>query len=238
MSSKPALLLLPNVLSDVKYHEPYLPASVDKAVSSIDGLIAESDKGGRRFLSRFETKQKTHLMPMALFNKGTDQDLDFFLEPILGGERWGFVVDAGVPCMADPGARLVYRARKLGIQVQAYVGPSSVMLALMLSGLPGQRFAFHGYIEKGATEAAIQRLEARSRREEATQIFIEAPHRNQQMLEKLLETLDPETHLSICWDLTGKEQKVVTERVKSWKAMPTPNLGKIPAIFLIYAADL
>ena len=140
---KPALLLLPNVLADVKHHEPFLPSSVDKAVASIDGLIAESASAGRRFLARFETKKPTNEIPIALFNEHTkEEDIDFLLEPIRKGERWGLISDGGLPCIADPGAKLVKRANISGIIVQAFVGPSSPMLALMLSGLPAQRFYF------------------------------------------------------------------------------------------------
>src|SRR5258708_21049619 len=150
MSEKSALLLLPNLLGEHRHHEMFLPSSVDKAVSSLDGLIAESDIEGRRFLKRFETKKPAMEIPIALFNEHTPDDhIDFLLEPIVKGGRWGLVSDAGLPCIADPGAKLVQRARQLGILIQAFVGPSSILFALMLSGLPGQKFAFQGYLPKG-----------------------------------------------------------------------------------------
>src|SRR5436305_11060425 len=109
---KPALLLLPNLLGEMKHHEMFLPASVDKVMETIDGLISESEKGGRRFLGRFKTKKPAHDIPLALLNEHTpDSDLDFLLEPILKGERWGLVSDSGTPCIADPGSKLVARAR-------------------------------------------------------------------------------------------------------------------------------
>ena len=174
----PALLLLPNVLGEQRHHQLFLPSSVDKAVASLDGLIAESDKAGRRYLSRFDTKKPVQETPIALFNEHTPDDhIGFLLEPIQKGERWGIVSDAGLPCIADPGAKLVQRARQMGIQVHAFVGPSSILLALMLSGLSGQKFAFQGYLDKDPQKRnrQIANLEKRSKEEGSTQIFMEAP---------------------------------------------------------------
>lgn len=233
MRKKPALLLLPNVLGDVPHHEPYLPVSVDKAVESLDGLIAESVKGGRRFLSRFKLEKMAHEIPLALLNEHTKPDeYDFLLEPIRKGERWGLISDGGLPCIADPGHPLVQRARSSGILVQAFSGPSSITLALMLSGLPGQRFAFHGYSPKDSA-LLIQKLEKRSKEEGgATQIFIEAPYRSRKFLEFLLETLKEETQLAVAWDLTLPTQGMLSQTVDLWKKSPLPNLEKKNAIFL------
>lgn len=233
---KPALLLLPNVLGEVKHHAPFLPASVDKAVASLDGLIAESAAAGRRFLSRFETKKPVNEIPIALFNEHTpDGDIDFLLEPIRAGERWGLVSDGGLPCIADPGAKLVNRARNSGIIVQAFVGPSSMMLALMLSGLPGQRFNFLGYLDKDPRRRAqeIKELERRSKAERSTQIFIEAPYRNAHVLETLLDTLSDTTSLCVAWDLTLPTQGVMSQPVGLWKKSPLPNLEKRSVVFLV-----
>jgi 16S rRNA (cytidine1402-2'-O)-methyltransferase len=233
--TKPALLLLPNLLGEHRYHEVFLPSSVDRAVETIDGLIAESVQGGRRFLSRFHTEKPANDIPIALLNVNTPEDeLDFLLEPIRKGERWGYVVDAGVPCVADPGAKLVRRAQRSGIIVQAFVGPSSILLALMLSGLQGQRFCFLGYLEQdpGKRKRQIIQLESISKRENATQIFIETPYRNRHLLESLVETLSDETDLCVAWDLTLPTQGIVTQPVKVWKKSPLPNIEKKPAIFL------
>lgn len=231
-----ALLLLPNVLGEIPHHALYLPGSIDKAVSSLDGLIAESASGGRRYLGRFETAKPAHLIPIALFNKNTpDEDLDFLLEPIRKGERWGYVSDAGLPCIADPGAKLVRRARASGVAVQAFTGPSSLLLALMLSGLNGQAFHFHGYIDKEASQRKLQVLawETEAKKTSTTQVFIEAPHRNSHALETIFETLQPDTWLCVCWDLTLPTQGVVSQPAALWKKSPLPNLDKKPAIFLI-----
>ena len=235
---KPALLLLPNVLGDVKHHNIYLPASVDKAVSTIDGLIAESATAGRRYLGRFETKKPANETPIALFNEHTpDADIDFLLEPIRKGERWGLISDGGLPCIADPGAKLVRRASQSGIVVQAFVGPSSVLLALMLSGLPGQRFYFAGYLDKEPRQrdAEIKALQRRSRADDATQIFIETPYRNKHMLDALVDSLNESDYLCVAWDLTLPTQGVISQKVEQWKKSPLPNLEKKSAVFLIYS---
>ena len=238
MSEKPTLLLLPNVLGEVTHHDPFLPAGVAKAVASLDGLIAESERAGRRFLDRFETKKPTRDIPLALFNEHTpDDDLDFLLEPIAAGERWGLISDGGLPCIADPGAKLVWRARERGIAIRAFIGPSSIYLGLMLSGLPGQQFAFNGYLPKEPNKRneELQRLEKRSNAEKMTQIFIEAPYRNKHMLESLLETLNERTRLCVAWDLTLPTQGVLSQTVTQWKKSPLPNLDKRAAIFLFHA---
>jgi len=235
---KPTLLLLPNLLGESRHHEPFLPSSVDKAVASLDGLIAESPQAGRRYLGRFETKKPAAEIPIALLNEHTpDADLDFLLEPIHKGERWGLVSDGGLPCIADPGSKLVRRARQTGIVIQAFVGPSSIMLSLMLSGLPGQRFNFHGYLAPTPDyrNKQIKQLEGVSAKEKSTQIFIEAPYRNKHLIESLLETLDDKTWLCVCWDLTLTTQGVLSQPVVLWKKSPLPNLEKKAAIFLVSA---
>lgn len=238
MSQKSALLLLPNLLGDHRHHEPFLPASVDKVMTTIDGLIAESEAEGRRYLKRFATKKPAQEIPIALFNEHTPDDhIDFLLQPIRDGERWGFVSDAGLPCLADPGAKLVRRARESGIAVQAFVGPSALTLALMLSGLPAQRFNFLGYLSKEPEKRKkeIKSLLAASLKEDSTQVFIEAPYRNKHTLDALLETLPDTAWLCVAWDLTLPTQGVVSQPVERWKKSPLPNLEKKPAIFLVSA---
>lgn len=236
MTLKPALLLLPNVLGEQRHHELFLPTSVDRAVQSIDGLIAESEQCGRRFLSRFKTERPANEIPIALFNEHTPDDhIDFLLEPIIKGERWGLVSDGGLPCIADPGDRLVSRARVLGIPIQAFVGPSSILLGLMLSGLPGQQFTFHGYLDKEPSkrQERIKQLEKDTKKNGYTQIFIEAPYRNQHLLESLVNTLTDSTRLCVAWDLTLPSQGILSQPVGIWKKSPLPNLEKKAAIFLI-----
>jgi 16S rRNA (cytidine1402-2'-O)-methyltransferase len=241
MSKKKAILyLFPNLLGNQRHHELWLPSSIDKAVAKIDGLISESTQGGRSFLTRFQTKKPPNDMPIAsLKEHSKPEDLDFLLEPLWEGESWGVVSDCGLPCIADPGARLVFRARQTGVNVQAFVGPSSITLALMLSGLPGQRFNFLGYIGKKPEERqmAISQMEKRSKKENSTQVFIEAPYRCGFVLEDLVNTLHEETILCAAWDLTMQTQGILSQKVSQWKKSPLPNVVKKPTIFLCYAGE-
>jgi 16S rRNA (cytidine1402-2'-O)-methyltransferase len=234
---KSALLLLPNVLGESAHHQLFIPSSVDRAVASIDGLIAESDSGGRRFLRRFMPVEQANAIPIAVYNKDTkDQDIDFYLDPIRKeNQRWGLVSDAGMPCVADPGNRVVFRARQLGITVQAFIGPSSITLSLMLSGLSGQKFVFHGYLSsaRASRKDQIIKLANKSRTEKETQILIEAPHRNEAIMQDLLEILPEDLYLGIFWDLTLQTQGGLTQLVSQWKKSPVPNLKKRAAIFLV-----
>ncbi len=233
---KKALLLLPNLLGEQRHHELFLPASIGRAVKTLDGLIAESEQGGRRFLGLFDIDKPRHLVPIALLNEHTaDTDIDFLLQPLVAGERWGLVSDAGLPCVADPGSKLVRRARQLGIPVQAFVGPSSLMMALMLSGLPGQRFTFRGYLPKESKErqAELRKLEQASAAARATQIFMEAPYRNSATLTDTIATLKENTWLCVVWDLTLPTQGVVSLPVGQWRGMTLPNLDKKPAVYLV-----
>jgi 16S rRNA (cytidine1402-2'-O)-methyltransferase len=233
--AKPALLLLPNLLGDTPHHQLFLPSSVDKAVGTLDGLIAESYQAGRRYLSRFPTKMPASQVPVAVYNKDTpDKDLDFYLEPIKKGERWGLISDAGLPCVADPGAKLVFRARQQGVTIQAFVGPSSMMMALMLSGLSGQYFGFHGYLERDKNKqiSQIKKLEKRSYDENSTQIIMEAPYRSAELLKTLIEALDEKTLLCTAWDLTLPTQGIITQTAATWKKMALPDLDKHNCLFL------
>ncbi|HRD55685.1 MAG TPA: SAM-dependent methyltransferase [Parachlamydiaceae bacterium] len=235
---KSALLLLPNLLGEFPHHQPFLPGSVDKAVESLDGLIAESATAGRRFLSRFQTKKPVNEIPIALFNEHTPDDhLEFLLEPIKKGERLGFVVDAGLPCIADPGAKLVRYARSKGMNVQAFIGPSSIMLSLMLSGLPGQHFTFNGYLNTTPEKRKLEilKLEQNSKKTGSTEIFIETPYRNKHLLDSLLETLHDDTWIAVASDLTLPTQSVISQPKALWKKGTLPNLEKKAAIFLINA---
>src|SRR5262249_13098213 len=147
------LFLLPNLLDETLAWEPFLPASVAAAVQSLDGLIAESEKEGRRYLRRFVNHERMAATPIRLLNEHTQpKEIGELLEPLIRGERWGLISDAGLPCIADPGAPLVLLAHEKKIRVETFSGPSSIVMALQLSGLSGQRFAFHGYLPREAPD--------------------------------------------------------------------------------------
>lgn len=222
------LLLLPNLLNKEAHHELFLPKSVDKAVLSLNGLIAESEKEGRAYLKRFGAPFRE--MPIHLLNKHM-QEIEELLKPLQKGETWGLISDAGLPILADPGYQLVARAKKLGLIVKAFVGPSSLIFALMLSGLPAQQFSFHGYLPRNPKEM-IKMLETRAKEERSTQVFIETPYRNQKLFELLLATLSANTILCVAWDLTLPTQGVETHKIAEWKKRSLPNLHKRPTVFL------
>jgi len=233
---KGKLLVLPNLLNKEAHHELFLSSSVDKAVSTMQGLIAESEKEARAYLKRFTFPDGRTFrdIPIELFNEHT-QEVDELLDPLKKGECWGLISDAGLPILADPGHQLVRRAYHLGIRVHAFIGPSSLVQALLLSGLPAQRFAFHGYLPRSPKDW-LKSIEARSEEEHATQVFIEAPYRNEKLLATLLETLHPKTLLCIAWDLTLPTQGVETHPVSAWKRRTLPSLHKKPAVFLLNAS--
>jgi 16S rRNA (cytidine1402-2'-O)-methyltransferase len=224
------LYLLPNVLGPVKDHRLFLPPSVAEAVSRIDGLIAESEGGGRSYLKRFKTKKKPHEMPIALMTS-KKQEIAFLLEPLLKGETWGVVSDCGLPCLADPGALLVHRARVLNIPVEVFVGPSAITHALVLSGLGGQAFTFHGYPPKEPQARAFA-LRTWDKVQGMTHIFIEAPYRNQHTLRSCIEELHAATCLCVATELTLPGQKVMTQSISTWRSCALPDLAKRPTIFL------
>ena len=148
------LWLFPNLLADLESHRDYLPKSVDVAVAKLTGLIAEHEKQGRRFLRRFifEPPKTFRDIPIRQLNEhSTDADKRKLIEEIKQGGCWGMVSDCGMPCLADPGADLVLMARREGIEVETFSGPSSILFAIVLSGLGGQHFTFHGYLPKEET---------------------------------------------------------------------------------------
>ncbi len=237
--SKGRLLLLPNLLDEELTHEAFLPQSIGEAVLSLQGLIAEHEKNGRKFLRRFLSHAQFSAMPIRELNEHTPvSELDELLEPMARGEIWGLISDAGLPCIADPGAPLVLRAHARNIAVRTFAGPSSILMALQLSGLGGQRFSFHGYLprEPIALQQALKRLEKRSREDNAPQIWIETPYRSSKMAETILQTLDSDTWLSIAFDLTTDRERAVTRKVKEWKKHPIP-IEKERAVFLLFDID-
>jgi len=227
MSGK--LYLLPNLLEETLPIEPFFPLSVNEAVRSIQGLIAESEKMARRYLRKFLSHDDMAKMPLALLNEHS-KDLLELLKPLERGETWGLISDAGLPCIADPGADLVWLAHQKKIAVETFVGPSSIIMALQLSGFGGQQFSFHGYLprEVAELESKVRELEKRG----GTQIWIEAPYRSAKMLELLKRVLQPATKLCIAVNLTTPTQRVVSQPAARWKNLDF-ILEKEPAVFLI-----
>ena len=238
---KPHLLLLPNFLSEEASLET-LPANLGQKVFSLDGIIAENEKEARRYLKHFSFKEgKTFRdIPIRLLNEHTvKEELQELLAPILQGQVWGIISDAGLPCIADPGAQLVALAKQRGVQVEAISGPSSIFLALMLSGLSAQRFFFQGYLERDPEKlrAEIRVLEKESKQRTCTQVCIEATYRSLSLFTALIQTLEENTKLSISCDLTSKTEMSETLSVRQWKKRIEPDLQKKPTIFLFNASE-
>lgn len=230
------LYLLPNTLGSKRVED--LPASVGDIVrNTIQGLIVESVRGGRLFLSLCKLEEP-HKFPLAVMSKSDTsvKACDFYLEPIIKKqESWGVISDAGLPCIADPGAKLVRRARSLGITIRAVSGPCSITQALMLSGLPGQNFTFHGYLPQNPKERAryVRGCSGKAH----THICIETPYRNQYTFEALLDQLPSHGELCVAVDLMGEQEYVSTRSVASWNQAADreevcERLKKVPAIFL------
>jgi len=206
-----------------------LPGAALSTVRSLTHFVVENAKSARAFL------KEAGLNLQALEIREIDKHpLKELLQPIRDEQSIGLLSEAGCPAIADPGAALIEAAHGEGIRVVPLVGPSSIVLALMASGLEGQRFAFCGYLprESEARAKRIKELEARSRRERETQIFIETPYRNDVLLAALLGTCHPQTMLCLASDLTLKTEEVRTKTVTGWRAL-RHTIGKRPTVFLL-----
>jgi 16S rRNA (cytidine1402-2'-O)-methyltransferase len=234
MENKGKLYLIPTRLGDNPPLE-VLPLSVKKIIEHIDDYIVENEKTARRFIKRISPKKLQPLLRLNVLNKYTPQsELNGFLEPCLNGKDMGLLSEAGCPAIADPGADIVNIAHQNNIRVVPIVGPSSLILALMSSGMNGQSFTFNGYlpIDKSERKQEIKALEKRSFELNQSQLFIETPYRNNQMLQDLCATLQPNTRLCIACDLTLATEYIRTKTASEWKSN-TEDLHKRPAIFII-----
>lgn len=212
-----------------------LPLSVVKVIESTDHYVVEHEKNARRFIKSICPQKQQAQLHLSTINKFTDPlEIPDLIRPCLEGFDLGIISDAGCPGVADPGAEVVNMAHKHGIKVNPLVGPSSILLALMGSGLNGQRFAFHGYlpIDKVARKQQIKYLEKESEQENQTQIFIETPYRNNQLFEALISSLKPDTQLCIGCNLTLEDELIVTKTVGQWQSS-SYDFHKKPCIFLL-----
>ena len=228
------LYLLPTTLGE---NDPLqvLPISVKALVEQIDHYIVENEKTARRSIKALVPEKSQPALKLSLLNKYTEaSEYTAFLEPCKRGEHVGLLSEAGCPGIADPGAEVVKIAHREGIQVVPMVGPSSILLAIMASGMNGQSFAFNGYlpIEKGERKNEIRNLERISYEKNQAQVFIETPYRNNKMLEDLVQYLHPATRVCIGCDLTLSSEYVVTKPVSEW-ARTKVDLHKRPAIFIV-----
>ena len=236
------LYLIPNALGegDADALALVLPAGVLARAATLRYYIGENAKTTRAFLKRVGTERPIQEIEIRELNVNTPaSEIDALLAPVLAGTDAGLVSEAGCPAVADPGALLVRRAHERGVKVVPLVGPSSILLALMASGLNGQRFAFHGYLPVDASDRAkkLRELEAHSRKANETQIFIETPYRNRALLDAMLAGLAPSTLVAVAVDLTLETERIASRSVSAWKKdAGALDLHKRPAIFLILAS--
>lgn len=209
-----------------------LPASALKTVGTLRHFVVENAKSARAFLKEAGMPCTIQELDISVI----ELDVSKHLTRLKKGISIGLLSEAGCPAIADPGAALVEAAQRAGIRVVPLVGPSSIVLALMASGLEGQRFAFRGYLPREAEERRkkIKEMESRSRRERETQIFIETPYRNDVMLAALLEACTPETLLCVASDLTLLSEQINTRKIAAWRGA-RHTIGKRPTVFLLLA---
>jgi len=236
MSTKPGTLyLIPCTLGDTA-PEQVLPQHVIDVARKLSHFVVEQPKTARQFLSALKPEQPIQALHFATLNEHTAaNELPELLVPLMAGHDVGIISEAGCPGIADPGANLVNLAHRNGIRVVPLVGPSSILLALMASGLNGQCFAFHGYLPIAEAERnkMISKLEADSARLKQTQLFIETPYRNDRMMSALLAQCRPETLLCVATDITLSGEQIQTRSIAQWKSQPMPQLNKRPSLFLL-----
>ena len=225
------LYLVPNKLGESKIYN--FPIYQSTLINNIKYFIFENEKPGRAFIKNINPKKNQSELNISILNKySTEKDINSFLNPCLNGNDIALISDAGCPGIADPGSEIVRLAHENEIKVIPLVGPSSILLALMGSGMNGQNFKFNGYlpIEKNERKKKIKILENKSL--VTTQIFMETPYRNNKFFSTLLSTLKPETKLCVACDLTLITEYIKTKKVKHWKSTKV-DIHKRPTIFLI-----
>jgi 16S rRNA (cytidine1402-2'-O)-methyltransferase len=236
---KGVLYLIPSPLGQNAPME-VLPLTVRKVIEELTHFIVENEKDARAFIKRISPKKNQSTLKLFPLNKFTlPEEILTYLDPIEEGITMGIISDAGCPGVADPGAEIVKMAHRKKITIHPLVGPSSILLALMGSGLNGQNFAFNGYlpIDKAKRQKEIKKLEKKSFDFNQSQLFIETPYRNDQMLQDLLKSLDRNTEVCIACDLTLPTQFIKTLSVKEWKKLNF-SFHKRPAIFIIHKDPL
>lgn len=231
---KGKLFLIPTLLGDTSPHK-VLPSSVFEVIKRLNYYIVEDIRTARRFLKKTGISVKIDDIEFFELNKYTDdKDLAGFLAAANAGFDTGLLSEAGAPCIADPGSKITSLAHGSGIKVVPLAGPSSIILALMASGLNGQAFTFHGYlpVKRDKRSQTLKKLEYDSSTKGQSQIFMETPYRNMQMFDALIETCRPSTKLCIACDITLESEFILTCSIAEWKKNK-PDINKRPAIFII-----
>lgn len=228
--------LVPTVLAEGE--TACLPAYLLEAVRQCTVLFVENERTARRYLKLLSKEIVIDDYEWYNMKEFTEDVATAFRKKVSEGKIIGIISEAGCPGVADPGQHLVHLAQQLAVKVKPLVGPNSILLALMASGMNGQQFQFTGYlpIDTALRVKTIKQLESESKQKNCTQIFIETPYRNNQLLETLTKTCHPQTRICVAVDLTAPTEMVVTKTAEQWKTS-TPQLHKRPAIFLLYAGE-
>ena len=237
MAEKGILYMIPCPISDQTEVYDVVPEANRRVIDSLDYFIVENVRSARRFLSKAGIQRKIDELEFVELNEHTiaGQAVEAMIKPLLAGRSAGVISEAGVPGVADPGALVVEACHRKGIRVVPLVGPSSILLAMMASGLNGQSFAFNGYLPVKPPERskAIKALERRANVEHQSQIFIEAPYRNVKLMEQMLQVCAAETMLTVACDITSPEELIVTRSMAQWRKGGVPDIAKRPTIFII-----
>ena len=229
------LYLIPTTLGEMN-PEDVMPQTIKRNIDFIDDYIVENDKTARKFIKSIAPDKKQAELRLSLLNKHTESsDYQKMMQPLLEGRNVGLMSEAGCPGVADPGAVIVKLAHEKGIQVVPLVGPSSILLAIMASGMNGQSFTFNGYLPIDASEkkSTLKQLERISFEKNQSQLFIETPYRNNKIFEDMLATLQPNTHICVACDITLPTEFIKTRTVNDWKKNKV-DLHKRPCIFIIH----
>lgn len=229
--------MIPCPISDERAVWDVLPQANLDVMNSLDYFIVENVRSARRFLSKAGVERKIEELEFVELNEHTRsaQDVERMLKPVLDGRSAGVISEAGVPGVADPGADVVALAHRKGVRVVPLVGPSSILMAIMASGLNGQSFAFVGYLPVKEPERIkrLKELERRAMGENQAQLFIEAPYRNIKLFETMLKTLSPKLKLTVAVDITSPNEFIKTRTIEEWRRGGVPDIAKRPTIFLL-----
>jgi len=232
MQTKGKLYLIPCPLGDDAIET--IPAYAVDVLHRLTHLVAERAKTTRHFIKATNPTKPISEYQIEELNEHTPAaELEALLRPALEGHDLGILSEAGCPGIADPGAKLVELAHRKGVEVVPLVGPSSILLALMASGMNGQSFAFHGYLSAKSPADDLKRLEQLAIKHRQTQVFIETPYRNKAIIEQALKVLQPSTKFCIAADLTLPTQFVLTKTIAEWRKAPPTGLDKRPVVFLM-----
>ena len=234
---KGTIYMIPCPISDERDVWDVLPKHNLEVMNSLDYFIVENVRSARRFLSRVGIERKIDKLEFVELNEHTTsaEEVERMLRPVLEGRSAGVISEAGVPGVADPGADIVALAHRNSVKVVPLVGPSSILMSVMASGLNGQSFAFVGYlpIKDGERLKRLRELERRVRDERQSQLFIEAPYRNVKLFDTLVRSVAPTLRLTVATDITAPEEFIATLTIAEWRKRGVPNIAKRPTIFLL-----